>query len=207
MYVPTPFAETDQARLHEFIEEHGFATVVSQDGKGPVASHLPLLLDREVGPHGQLIGHMARANPQWKHADGQDMLVIFHGPHAYVSPTWYEAANVVPTWNYVAVHVYGTFWLDDSRSRQLEIVRRYVDFYEATMDRPWSLEHADEGFIGKLLDAIVGFRIDIERIEGQWKLSQNHDPARRTKVIRALREAGGEDRERIADLMSETMAE
>ena len=205
MYVPTPFIETDQHKLHEFIEQHSFATLVSHDGSAPVASHLPLLLEREEGPHGQLICHMARANPQWKHSDGQEMLAVFHGPHAYVSPTWYEAENVVPTWNYVAVHVYGTFRLDDSRSRRLEIVRRFVDSYEATLAPAWSLENADDDFIDELLDAIVGFRIDIERIEGKWKLNQNHDAKRRAKVMRALKEAGGEDCERIADLMSETI--
>ena len=135
------------------------------------------------------------------------VLAIFIGPHAYISPTWYEAEAVVPTWNYVAVHVYGTFRLDDRRIRRLEIVRRYVDSYEATMDPPWSLENADDNFIDELLDAIVGFRMDIERIEGKWKLGQNHDANRRTKVIRALKEVGGEDRERIADLMSQGLEE
>jgi len=205
MYIPPTFVETDQHKLQEFIEHHSFATLVSHHGGAPVASHLPLLLEREEGPHGQLICHMARANPQWQHADGQEMLAIFHGPHAYISPTWYEAEKIVPTWNYVAVHVYGTFRLDDSRSRRLEIVRRYVDFYESTLDPPWSLDNADDEVIDKLLDAIVGFRITIDRIEGKWKLNQNHDPQRRTKVIRALREAGNEDRDQIADLMSETM--
>lgn len=207
MYVPTIFAETDKHKLHEFIEHHSFATLVSHHGGAPVASHLPLLLEREEGPHGQLICHMARANPQWRHADGQETLTIFHGPHAYISPTWYEAENVVPTWNYIAVHVYGTFRLDDSRSRRLEIIRMYVDSYEAALDLPWSLENADDGFIDKLLDGIVGFKIDIERIEGKWKLNQNHEPKRRAKAIRALREAGGEDREQIADLMSQMMEE
>lgn len=204
MYVPPAFNEPDPTKLHDFIEQHSFATLVSQGGK-PVASHLPLLLDRDNQSQGRLIGHMAKANVQWKDADGQPVLAVFHGPHAYISPTWYEAENVVPTWNYVAVHVYGTFRLDDSRGRRLEIVRRYVDFYEATLEPPWSLESADDDFIDKLLDAIVGFRIDIERIEGKWKLNQNLDPTRRARVIRALRDAGGEDRQRIADLMSETL--
>lgn len=207
MYVPPAFAETDQHKLHEFIEHHSFATLVSHDGDETVASHLPFLLNRQDGAHGRLIGHMARANPQWKHTDGLRVLAIFTGPHAYISPTWYEAEAVVPTWNYVTVHVYGTFRLDDRRIRRLEIVRRYVDSYEATMDPPWSLENADDDFIDSLLDAIVGFTIDIERIEGKWKLNQNHDPMRQIKVIRALREAGGEDRKRIAELMSDTMEE
>jgi len=106
MYIQSNFVETDQHKLHDFIERQSFVTLVSNDGGEPVASHLPLLLDRDHGPHGRLIGHMARANPQWQSADNQSVLAIFHGPHAYISPTWYEAVNVVPTWNYVAVHVY-----------------------------------------------------------------------------------------------------
>jgi transcriptional regulator len=205
MYVPTSFAETDQDKLHGFIDSHSFATVVSHESGEPVASHLPLLLDRENGALGDLVGHMAKANSQWKGTEGHQVLAVFHGPHAYISPTWLEAANVVPTWNYVAVHVYGTFRIDDNPTRRLEIVRRYVEFYEAQLEPPWSLDNADDDFIGKLLDAIVGFRIDIERIEGKWKLNQNHDPQRRTKIIRALREAGSEDRDQIAELMSQTM--
>ena len=205
MYIPKSFSETDQSKLHAFIEQNSFATLVSVDGGVCVASHLPLLLDRHDGTNGLLIGHMARANPQWQQADGQQMLGIFMGPHAYISPTWYEAEKVVPTWNYVAVHVYGTFRLDDKRSRRLEIVRRYVVFYEAAMDPSWSLDNVDDEFIDGLLDAIVGFRIDIERIEGKSKLSQNHDAARRSKAIKGLRNYGGEDREQIANLMAETM--
>lgn len=95
------------------------------------------------------------------------MLAIFSGPHAYISPTWYEAVNVVPTWNYVAVHVYGTMRLEHDHDRMLEIVRRYVSVYEAELPRPWSIDSAAADFIDKLVDATVGFAIDIERIEGK----------------------------------------
>lgn len=207
MYIPPSFAESDTTKLHDFIEQHSFATVVNVEGRVPVASHLPLLLSRTEAPCGRLIGHMARANPQWKQADGQTVLAIFHGPHAYISPTWYEVANAVPTWNYVAVHVHGTFRIDDNRSRRLEIVRRYVTTYEASMQPQWSLDSAGKEFIDTLVDAIVGFEIDIERIEGKWKLNQNHDSSRRAKVVRALKDAGGENREKLADLISLTLEE
>src|SRR4051812_36029868 len=102
MYVPTAFAETDPAKLHDFIEAHSFGLLVSAPGGVPVATHLPLLLERSTGPHGCLVGHVARANPQWEGLDGKPVLAVFSGPHAYVSPAWYESENVVPTWNYVA---------------------------------------------------------------------------------------------------------
>src|SRR4051812_5840105 len=108
MYVPAAFAEPDRGRLHEFIEAYSFGLLVSSH-RGPFATHLPFLLDRTAGPHGTLVGHMARANPQWHDLDGREVLAVFSGPHAYVSPSWYEADDVVPTWNYVAVHARGTF--------------------------------------------------------------------------------------------------
>ena len=164
MYVPASFAVTEPAVLHEFMERHSFATLVSHDGTEPFASHVPLLLDRDTGPKCRLIGHVARANPQWKHAGGQRVLAIFSGPHAYVSPTWYAAQNVVPTWNYVAVHAYGVLRLIDARERLREIVRRTVAVYEANMPQPWSVDMPEAAFIDKLLESIVGFVIDVDRI-------------------------------------------
>src|SRR5205807_1335826 len=107
MYIPAAFAEPDLRKLHDFIERHSFGMLVSSVDGAPFATHLPFLLDRDGGPHGTLIGHMARANPHWREAAGQTGLAIFSGPHAYVSPSWYEAEQVVPTWNYTAVHASG----------------------------------------------------------------------------------------------------
>src|SRR5688572_14776013 len=107
MYVPSSFAPPDEASLFDAIEQYSFALLVTGGGDELVASHLPLLLDRTLGARGTLLGHMARANEQWQSAAGEPALAVFSGPHAYVSPTWYEATQVVPTWNYVAVHAYG----------------------------------------------------------------------------------------------------
>jgi len=200
MYVPPHFAESDPAALHAFVERHSFGLLVSQVGGVPFASHLPLLLDRAAGPHGTLVGHMARANPQWRELAGQTALAVFSGPHAYVSPTWYEAENVVPTWNYVAVHAYGRAELVEDRAGVLEIVRRSVAVYEAGMPRPWVLDTSPV-FLDRLLPQIVGFRVAIDRIEGKWKLNQNHPVERRRKVVEALRERGGEDAAAIAEMM------
>jgi transcriptional regulator len=206
MYVPPHFAETDPAKLHDFIEQNGFGLLVSQLGGQPFATHLPFLLDRATGPHGTLVGHLARANPQWREADGQTALAVFSGPHAYVSPTWYESEQVVPTWNYVAVHAYGRLRITEDRDALLQIVRDSVRFYEQAMPRPWSFD--DSGtFADRMLKQIVGFRMEIERIEGKWKLNQNHPAERRRKVVRALRERGGENGLAVADLMRAMLPE
>ncbi|MDA1055370.1 MAG: FMN-binding negative transcriptional regulator [Planctomycetota bacterium] len=207
MYIPSKFAETNLATLHEFIDCHSFATLITNGDVGWVASHLPLLLDRDAGAQGKLIGHMARANSQWKDVDGREALVIFHGPHAYISPRWYEAANVVPTWNYVAVHVYGSLHLASDPAQLLRTLRETVTKYEDGASEPWSLDKPDDQFIEGLLDSIVGFEIEITRIEGKWKLSQNHTPERRLRVIDALNQAGSEQQRQVAELMSQTLSE
>jgi transcriptional regulator len=200
MYIPAAFAENELTKLHDFIEQNSFGLLVSQVDGLPFASHLPFLLERTAGPRGTLVGHMARANPQWREADGQTALAIFSGPHAYISPTWYEAEQVVPTWNYTAVHTYGRIQIIENEHALLEIVQEMVQVYEQAMSQPWSLP--DSGtFVGRLLGQIVGFRIEIEKIEGKWKLNQNHPVERRRKVVRALRERGDENAQAIAAMM------
>jgi hypothetical protein len=135
MYIPTAFAEPDLSKLHDFIDQHSFGLLVSQVDGLPFASHLPLLLERTAGPHGTLVGHMARANPQWREAVGKTVLAIFSGPHAYISPTWYEAEQVVPTWNYTAVHAYGKVETIEDEGALLDIVQKTVRVYEQAMPR------------------------------------------------------------------------
>ncbi len=200
MYIPAAFAEPDLIKLHDFIEQHSFGLLVSQVDGLPFASHLPLLLDRTAGPHGTLVGHMARANSQWREAGGQTALAIFSGPHAYISPTWYEAEQVVPTWNYTAVHASGRVEVIEDEGALLDIVRETVRVYEQAMPRPWSFDGSG-AFVGRMLTQIVGFRIEIERIEGKWKLNQNHPAERRKKVVRALQERGDENAQAIAGMM------
>lgn len=201
MYIPAVFAESDLAKLHEFIERNSFGMLVSQMDSEPFASHLPFLLNRTSGSHGTLIGHMARANPQWQQAQGQNVLAIFSGPHAYVSPTWYEAENVVPTWNYVAVHAYGKMQVIEEPAAILQIVTDSVSFYEGTMPQPWTLNGPSD-FVERLLRQIVGFRIEIIRIEGKWKLNQNQPEERRAKVAIALRKQPDDDSQAIAAMMT-----
>ena len=201
MYVPTAFAETDPARLHEFIRRYSFAVLTSHGESGLIASHLPLLFDAEGGPHGQLLGHMARASPQWRDPRGE-VMAIFAGPHAYVSPSWYEEEGTVPTWNYVAVHAYGTFHVVEERGGLLDILRRSVVTYESPRPEPWTFDESAP-HVETMLKAIVGFRIEITRLEGKWKLSQNHSEERRRKVFRAMEARPDDDSRAIARLMTE----
>jgi transcriptional regulator len=206
MYTPAAFAELDPRTLHDFIEQNSFGLLVSQVEGLPFASHLPFLLERTGGQHGTLVGHMARANPHWREASGQSGLAIFSGPHAYISPTWYEAEQVVPTWNYTAVHAAGRVQIIEDEEALLGIVRETVRVYEQAMSRPWGFEETGT-FVRRLLGQIVGFRIEIEKLEGKWKLNQNHPAERRRKVVKALRTQGGENALGIADLMQATLGE
>lgn len=201
MYIPAAFAVTDLPKLHEFIEQNSFGLLVSQLEGRPFASHLPFLLDRERGPHGTLIGHLARANPHWQHAAGQPALAIFAGPHAYISPAWYDAEQVVPTWNYVSVHASGPVEILDDQAAVLEIVERFVSFYEQTRPQPWAFDGSTT-FAKRMLTQIVGLRMPIETLEGKWKLNQNHPVDRRRKVVQALWQQDDENSQAIADLMA-----
>jgi transcriptional regulator len=205
MYVPAAFAESDLTRLHDFIEQHSFGLLVSPVDGLPFATHLPFLLERTAGQHGTLVGHMARANPQWREATGQATLAIFSGPHAYISPTWYEAENVVPTWNYTAVHAYGQIQIIEDEETLREIVQRFVQFYEKSMPRPWSFDGPNT-YVERMLAQIVGFRVEVQKIEGKWKLNQNHPVERRRKVVRALQGQGDENAQAVAAMMQAMLA-
>jgi transcriptional regulator len=205
MYIPTAFQEADRGKLHDFIAAHSFGLLVSTRHGEPFATHLPFLLERDAGPHGTLVGHMARANPHWQGLDGQDVLAVFSGPHAYVSPTWYESRDVVPTWNYVAVHAYGTVRLIEHPDALARILTATVATYERGMPNPWSIDTATD-FFQKLVRTVVGFRIEVTRLEGKWKLNQNHPPERREKVMRALGESDSPEAREVARLMAEMLA-
>jgi transcriptional regulator len=199
MYIPKAFYVSDQQVLGEFIERHSFATLVSMvDGK-PFATHLPLLLDRMRSTYGTLLGHVARANPQWHAFDGQqEALAIFQGPHAYVSPSWYATSPAVPTWNYTAVHVYGVPRVIDDEHAFADLLDRLIAFYEAGMPTPWpGILPAD--FRATLMKGIVGFVMDIDRIEGKFKLSQNRSREDQRRVV--------EHFERSADPIERALAE
>jgi transcriptional regulator len=199
MYIPKVFAETDTEKLFDFIEANSFGILFSQRNGQPFATHLPFLLERDSQSIGWLWGHMARANPHWRDIEGE-VLVVFPGPHAYISPAWYKEDSTVPTWNYVAVHIYGQISLIDNNERLLKLVEDTVKFYEAARSAPWTLDTAQE-YAHKLLKGIVGFKIEITRLEGKWKLNQNHSSIRQEKVMNALKQSSDQNEREIAYLM------
>jgi transcriptional regulator len=201
MYIPTPFREDRLDVLHETMRENSFATLVSLGPDGLIATHLPLLVDVNRGPYGTLIGHVARENPHWRAFDGsQETLAIFPGPHAYISPSWYTTPYAVPTWNYVAVHAYGRPKLVEDEAGLYRIVADLVATFEKQFDYAWDLE-ARRDYASKLLKNIVGFEMEIHRIEGKRKLSQNRSRADQEGVIAGLEAQGDPLGTSLAEIM------
>jgi transcriptional regulator len=192
MYLPSHFAENRLDVLHRAIRDAGLMTLVTTGADGAETNHLPMLLEAEPGPLGRLVGHVARANPQWKATPGgSTALVIILGPDAYVTPSWYpskrETGKVVPTWNYVALHVHGAVRFFDDREALLDVVTRLTDRHERPRARPWKVADAPRDYVDGLLNAIVGVELTITRIEGKWKASQNRDEGDRRGVAEGLR--------------------
>ena len=189
MYIPKAFREDDISKLYNFIQAHSFATLVTQHESIPFATHLPFLLDAERGPNGILLAHMARANPQWHDfASAQEVLVIFQGPHTYISPSWYEVELSVPTWNYAVVHAYGLPHLIEDGEELYKLLKTLIQTHEANFEMPWPFQLPDD-YLQKMMRGIVGFEIEITRLEGKLKLSQNRTEAERENVITSLQES------------------
>jgi transcriptional regulator len=199
MYIPMSFAVDESETLHAFVGAYPFATLIST-GEEPDVTHLPLLLDAETG---ELIGHLAKANPHAGRLDGQNVLAIFHGPHAYISPSWYETSVAVPTWNYAVVHVRGTAELM-SETDTKEVLDRTVSKFESTQQSPWRNE-IPQDLEETLLQSIVGFRIRTSKIEGKFKLSQNRSEADQAGMLERLQSGSQGDRE-LADFIENVLA-
>ena len=202
MYVPASFRVDDPNEIAAFLRTYPFATLVTTNGDGPFASHVPLLhLPADEGT-GLLRGHLARANPQWKHLGcGQPVLAIFHGPHAYVSPTWYATSPAVPTWNYAVVHVTGTTRTIEEPAELLPLIGELVTRFEAPQPAPWSGELPPD-LQHSLLAAIVGFEIRITRIEAKFKLGQNRSAADQAALHATLSTATDPSSQSLAAMMS-----
>lgn len=186
MYVPPHFAFGDLPAIHDFMREFPFVTLVTGTEQGPIATHLPVMLDASQGEFGLLRAHMARPNPHWKaflQEDQPESLVIFHGPHTYVSPRWYRDKPAVPTWNYLAVHAYGTPVLLDTTEALLADLDKMVDHYEPDGRAAHIIT---DDYKRKLAAGIVGFRITITRIDAKRKLGQNRSEADRASMNAVL---------------------
>lgn len=182
MYIPNKFKMTQLADKHQFIEEFGFGVLISAADELS-ATHLPFILHANEGEQGVLYAHCAKANPHWKDLEGQNVLVIFTGPHGYISPSWYTTKPAVPTWNYTAVHAYGVATLLDPQ-QTLTAVDQVVEKYE-----PQLLVERDivtDQIKHKLLSGIVGFKIELTKLEGQLKLGQNRSKDDQTGIFKAL---------------------
>lgn len=194
MYVPNSFAEQDPETLAAFIAAHPLATLVtSVAGEGLFGTHLPLVYDRARGPRGTLVGHVARANPHGRlAAHPVDALVIFTGPDAYITPSWYPSKHAhgraVPTWNYIAVHVYGSLRLVDDEKWMRHHLEDITTRHEASQAHPWHVHDAPAEYVNQQMQAIVGLEIAVDRLEGKWKMSQNRSAADVDGVIHGLGE-------------------
>lgn len=187
MYVPEAFRVTDRGPVLDLIEACPFGPLVSLDAQDLQISHIPFALERSDTGWGVLEGHVARANPHWQHFDGaHECVAIFQGPHAYVSPTWYEQGPAVPTWNYVVAHVYGRPARVDDTERTAGILDRLVERHEpggGPLDVP-------DDFRAGMQRGIVAFSFEIERVEAKFKLGQNRSAPDREATARALEREG-----------------
>lgn len=191
MYLPPHFDEQRPDVLHQAMRDYPLAMVVTLGAAGIEANHLPLEFDASAGPHGVLRGHVSRANGMWRDASRDiDTLAVFQGPQAYISPSWYatkaETGRVVPTWNYVVVHAYGRIRFIEDGDWLLAHLMRMTNRFEAGRPEPWRVTDAPADFIQGLLKGIVGFELEVTRLAGKWKMSQNRSEADRDGVVKGL---------------------
>ena len=201
MYIPPAFRIAEPAKLAALMQRYGFATLITHDGAAPFASHLPMLFHPEAGGHGALVAHMARANPQWRHfTAGHEVLVVFHGPHSYISPSWYGDHPAVPTWNYATVHAYGIPAIIEDHERIVSILHELVVTHESSFEQPWP-DDLPEEYRDRMIHGIVAFEIPITRLEGKFKLGQNRSAADIQGVFNALSRSADPDSRALAQLM------
>ncbi|MFZ2404521.1 MAG: FMN-binding negative transcriptional regulator [Methylobacter sp.] len=207
MYIPPQFEQPDIEVMHELIRSRSLATLVTLDSNGINANHIPLYLSPTPEPFGVLRGHIARANPLWHDlASDVETLAIFHGPDAYISPSWYatkqEAGKVVPTWNYAVVHAYGSLRIIDDAAWVRAQLEALTQQSEAAFPEPWKVSDAPEDFTEKLIEAVVGVEMVISRLTGKWKVSQNQPPQNQRSVIQGLNVGGQSEAVAMAAMVS-----
>lgn len=202
MYIPKHnlMKEND---VFDFIENNSFGILISQNEGKLTGTHIPFLLKRNEGSKGKLVCHIAKANPQWKDISGE-ALVIFPGPHKYISPSWYESGQAVPTWNYMSAHVYGNIKIIEDTEGRYNAVKELVELFEPEKER-YSIENLKPEYLEGLLKGIVVFEIAINSVEGKEKLSQNHSAERQKRIIENLFNEKDSDAKKIADRMKQNL--
>lgn len=203
MYIPKLYREQDREEILEFLRRNNFPALVSFDGERPVATHAPVETVEDENGGLTIYGHISRANPQWKTFGEQEVLLIFQGAHTYISPRWYNHTNV-PTWNYMMVHVYGK--VRTAQDGELyALLSRLVHQHETNTG--YSLEALPEDFVQKQMSGIVGFAVDVTRIDAGYKLSQNRNDEDHENIVRELDKRGDADSVKVAAAMREKREE
>src|SRR6185436_15427200 len=195
MYNPSHFREERVEVLHQLIQQHRLATLVTLGVDGLIANHMPLILDPAPAPLGTLRGHLSKANSQWRDSlPDVSALAIFHGPQNYITPSWYltrqETGRVVPTWNYVVVHAHGPLRTFEDPLLLERHLRTLTDLQESALPDPWSVDDATVDFFHGQMTGIIGIEIPLTRLEGKWKVSQNRSAADQAGVVKGLQASG-----------------
>lgn len=199
MYIPKLFREEDRDRIFEFLRNNNFPALISNDGEKLIATHIPVEVTTTENGEWTIFGHMSRANPQWKSFNGQELLLIFQGPHTYISARWYNHVNV-PTWNYTILHVYG-------KSRELHdgelysLLSRLVQKHESETD--YRLESLPQDFVQREMKGVYGFAIEVQSIDAGYKLSQNRNDEDHQNIVDELDKRMDDDSKAIAKVMRE----
>lgn len=201
MYIPKHFKIEDEVKIYEFIEKYSFATLYSTHLGDPYATHLPLILKKEENA---LYGHFARPNGQWKDIENQSVLVVFQGPHCYISPSWYEIKDAVPTWNYVSIQIYGNVEFIEDEKVIFDGLDEMINKYEKP-DSAYNLKNVDSKYIEGMSKGIVAFKINISKIEAKAKLSQNHPAERQDLIIENLERSSDQNDLEVASLMKKNL--
>jgi transcriptional regulator len=208
MYLPKHFEETDRDVLHALIRSHPLSTWVTHSAAGLLVDHIPFMLLADEGPHGKLVGHVARANPVWQSlSPDESSIVVFQGAEAYISPSWYPSkqqhGKVVPTWNYAVVHAHGTPRAIEDVDWLRNLVTRLTEEHESQRRDPWQVSDAPADYIDKMLGAIVGIEIPIVALAGKWKVSQNRARPDQEGAASGLEEKGDARAREMALLVSQ----
>lgn len=207
MYIPRHFEQPRVEVMHALMREHPLATLITLGPEGLDANHIPLQLSHAPAPYGRLYGHLPRANPAWReHLGTADAIAVFHGPTAYITPSWYATkqagGEVVPTWNYTAVHARGRIRIIEDAQWLRAHLEQLTREQEAHFAEPWAVSDAPADYTERLMRGLVGIEIEITRLEGKWKVSQNRPPEDRAGVVAGLRALGQDSARAMADLVA-----